>query len=268
MPTTCDMIDTHSHIYLEEFDADRAEVIQRAKDAGLQHIVLPNVDADTLTRMLDLEATNPAYFHAAIGLHPTSVTAGYEKELAWVKRELDRRPYCAIGEVGLDLYWDKTFVGEQIKAFEQQLQWAVDYSLPVIIHVRDAFDLAIASVKKYNNQSLKGIFHSFGGTPEEARQIMALGGFKMGINGVVTFKNSNLPQTLLEVPLDYLVLETDAPYLTPVPYRGRRNESAYLEYIKNKLAEIYKLSSEEIAKKTYWNSVETLKILTLPSQNR
>lgn len=262
------MIDTHSHIYLEEFDNDRAAVVDRAKAVGVQHIVLPNVDNATLTRMLHLQASDPAFFHAAIGLHPTSVNADYEKELAWVKRELDSRPYCAIGEVGMDLYWDKTFVTEQVHAFERQLQWAVDYDLPVIIHVRDAFELAIASVEKYNNSSLKGIFHSFGGTVEEARRIMALGGFKMGINGVVTFKNSTLGQVLPHVPLEYIVLETDAPYLTPVPYRGKRNESAYLEYIKNKLAEIYNLSPEEIAKKTFQNSVDTLKILTLPAQSR
>jgi TatD DNase family protein len=262
------MIDTHSHIYLEEFDNDRAAVIDRAKAVGVEHIVLPNVDNTTLARMLHLEASDPTFFHAAIGLHPTSVNADYEKELAWVMRELDSHPYCAIGEVGLDLYWDKTFVKEQVTVFERQLQWAVDYDLPVIIHVRDAFELAIASVEKYNNASLKGIFHSFGGTVEEAQRIMGLGGFKMGINGVVTFKNSTLGSVLPHVPLEYLVLETDAPYLTPVPYRGKRNESAYLEYIKNKLAEVYNLSPEEIAKKTLQNSVETLKILTLPAQSR
>jgi len=262
------MIDTHSHIYLEEFDADRAAVIARAKAVGVEHIVLPNVDNTTLTRMLHLQATDPVFFHAAIGLHPTSVNADYEKELAWVKQELDCRPYCAIGEVGIDLYWDKTFVKEQVSVFERQLQLAVDYDLPVIIHVREAFELAIASVEKYNNASLKGIFHSFGGTVEQAGRIIRLGGFKMGINGVVTFKNSTLGSVLPHVPLDYLVLETDAPYLTPVPYRGKRNESAYLEYVKNKLAEIYNLSPEEIAKKTFQNGVETLKILTLPPQSR
>lgn len=259
------MIDTHSHIYLPDFDLDRAEVIFRAKEAGVTHIVLPNVDAETLPQMLALEATDPQFFHAAIGLHPTSVNADFAAELALVKQELDRRKYCAIGEIGIDLYWDKTFYPQQKLVFEQQLEWAIQYDLPVIIHVRDAFPETLEIVERYNCPSLRGIFHSFGGSVDDARRIMSLGGFKMGVNGVVTFKNSGLSQVLQIIPLDYLVLETDAPYLTPVPHRGKRNESAYLSLIVSKLQDLYQQSYESIVKKTTENSLEVLKILILPA---
>jgi TatD DNase family protein len=250
------LIDTHSHIYLPEFDEDRIDVVARAKAAGVTQIVLPNVDRDTLEPMLALEATDPAYFHAAIGLHPTSVTADFKQELAWVKQELKRRPYCAIGEVGVDLYWDKTFRNEQIAVFEQQLQWAIDYQVPVIIHQREAFSETIACMEKFNCKQLQGIFHSFGGTIEEAQRILALGGFLLGINGVVTFKNTQLRSVLTHLSPEDLVLETDAPYLTPVPYRGKRNESAYVQLIAQKLGEIFHLPVERIAETTGRNAME------------
>jgi TatD DNase family protein len=240
------LTDTHSHIYLPEFGEDRAEVVNRAKAAGVSHIVLPNVDKETLEPMWALEATNPGYFSATIGLHPTSVDAEYAHELQWVKSELERRPYCAIGEVGIDLYWDKTFRLEQINAFERQLQWALDYDLPVIIHQRDAFEETFACVEKFNCAQLRGIFHSFGGTSEEAHRILSLGDFYLGINGVVTFKNSKLSNVLEQIPPENLVLETDAPYLTPAPYRGKRNESAYVLLVAQKLAEIYQRPVNEI----------------------
>jgi TatD DNase family protein len=248
------LIDTHSHIYLSEFDEDRTEVVNRAKAAGVTHIILPNVDKETLEPMWALEATDPEYFSATIGLHPTSVDAEYKKELEWVKSELERRPYCAIGEVGIDLYWDKTFREEQIIAFEQQLQWAIDYDLPVIIHQRDAFEDTIACVEKYECSKLRGIFHSFGGTLEEARRILSLGGFYLGINGVVTFKNSKLSHVLEQLSPENLVLETDAPYLTPVPYRGKRNESAYVMLVAQKLAEVYQQPVNEIIEITGINA--------------
>ncbi|MBP1639725.1 MAG: hydrolase, TatD family [Bacteroidetes bacterium] len=254
------LIDTHSHIYLPEFDEDRTEVVNRAKAAGVAHIILPNVDKETLEPMLALEATEPEYFSATIGLHPTSVNAAYKDELVWVKHELDRRPYCAIGEVGIDLYWDKTFRREQIMVFEQQLQWAIEYDLPVIIHQRDAFDDTIACVEKYNCDKLRGIFHSFGDSVEFARRILSLGNFYLGINGVVTFKNSKLSSVLEQLSPDNLVLETDAPYLTPVPYRGKRNESAYVLLVAQKLAEIYHLPIGEIGAITEQNSRELFRL--------
>ncbi|MBB3186735.1 TatD family hydrolase [Microbacter margulisiae] len=249
------LIDTHSHIYLPEFDDDRLDVIARAKATDIRHIILPNVDKETLEPMWNLEVMDQAYFHAAIGLHPTSVNANYRAELKWVKSELDRRYYCAIGEVGIDLYWDKTFRDEQIMAFEQQLQWAIDYQLPVIIHQRNAFEEAISSVEKYHHTGLSGIFHSFGGSEEEANRILALDNFFLGINGVVTFKNSHLADTLTQVPLNRLVLETDAPYLTPVPYRGKRNESSYLTFIAKTISEIYHTTTEEVEEITSRNAL-------------
>lgn len=258
------MIDTHSHIYLPEFDGDREEVITRAKAAGVTHIVLPNVDRETMPAMLALEATEPNFFHAAIGLHPTSVDKEFIPELELVKQELDRRSYCAIGEIGIDLYWDKTFFKQQKAAFEQQLEWAVEYDLPVIIHVRDAFPETLGIVEQFNCDKLRGIFHSFGGSVADAEKIISFGGFKLGINGVVTFKNSGLAAVLEQVPLEYIVLETDAPYLSPVPHRGKRNEPAYLQLITAKIAEVYKEPVENIVKKTRENSLEVLKRLTLP----
>jgi len=254
------LIDSHSHIYSSEFDSDRLEVITRAKAAGVEHIILPNVDKESLEPLLKLEAIDSGYFHAAMGLHPTSVDAGYLDELVWVKSELERRPYCAVGEIGIDLYWDKTFLKEQITVFEQQLQWAIDYNLPVIIHQRDAFEETIASVEKLNCKQLRGMFHSFGGSLEEAKRIMALGGFYLGINGVVTFKNSTLSHVLAQLSPGNILLETDAPYLTPVPHRGKRNESAYVRLVAEKLSEIFNISMENIADITTNNALTLFKL--------
>jgi TatD DNase family protein len=253
------MIDTHSHIYLPDFDEDRRDVILRAKEAGVTHIILPNVDRETIPAMLDLEAQEPSFFHAAIGLHPTSVNANFFKELELVKQELNRRPYCAIGEIGIDLYWDKTFFKQQQAAFEQQLEWAIEYELPVIIHVRDAFTETLDIVERNNCDKLRGVFHSFGGSEADAKRIMDLEGFMLGINGVVTFKNSGLSKVLESVPLDYIVLETDAPYLTPAPHRGKRNEPYYLSLIMNKLVEVYCESYISIEIKTDKNALNVFK---------
>ena len=244
------MIDTHAHIYLKEFDDDRTSVIERAKAAGVKHIILPNVDTETIQAMLALRNSDPLFFSAAIGLHPTAVTENYQSALNEIEQQLNTNQYCAIGEIGIDLYWDKTHLKEQKIVFEKQLEWAIKYQLPVIIHVRDAFPEALESVQKLNCKALKGVFHSFTGTHENAKEIAALGGFKLGINGVVTFKNAGLAKTLLGIPLNNLVLETDAPYLTPVPHRGKRNEPKHLIYTVKKLAEIYQTSSEDIIKKT------------------
>ena len=240
------MIDTHSHIYSEEFDTDRAEAIQRAKDIGVKQIILPNVDSETLPRMLSLEAEYPGYCHAAIGLHPTSVKENYEVELALVKSELERRNWIAVGEIGIDLYWDKTFLNEQIKAFVHQIDWAIEYKLPVIIHVRNSMTETMKALAPYKNSGLTGVFHSFTGSIETAREIIKFGGFKLGINGTVTYKNSGLPLVLEQIDLKHILLETDAPYLTPAPHRGKRNESAYIDYVCEKLASIYNLPKQEI----------------------
>lgn len=240
------MIDTHSHIYSEEFDADRVEVIRRAREIGVKQIILPNCDSTTLPPLLVLEAAYPEYCHAAIGLHPTSVKTNYKEELALVKSELERRDYLAIGEIGMDLYWDKTFLSEQVDVFQQQLEWALQYKLPVIIHIRNAFRESMDALAPFKNKGLTGVFHSFIGTLEEAQEIIAFGGFKMGINGIVTFKNSGLAGVLEKIALEHLLLETDSPYLTPAPHRGKRNESAYVNLVCDKLATIYNLPKQVI----------------------
>ena len=240
------MIDTHSHIYSEEFDADRDEVIKSAKEAGVTKIVLPNVDAQSLPRMLELEAQYPDYCYAAVGLHPESVKENYQIELDIIREELERRKYLAVGEIGIDLYWDKTYQTEQIRAFQTQVEWAIEFNLPVIIHVRNSHNETIQALKPYSGKGLKGIFHCFGGTPEEAAEIFSLGDFKLGIGGVVTFKNSGLAASLIHIPLEKLVLETDSPYLTPAPFRGKRNESSYLRYVAARLTEIYNVSQDEV----------------------
>jgi TatD DNase family protein len=250
------MIDTHSHIYSEDFDADRHEVIRRAQDVGVTHIILPNCDSTTLPQMLALEAAYPGYCHAAIGLHPTSIKENSNEELALIKSELERREYLAIGEIGIDLYWDKTFVAEQTRAFKQQLDWALEYQLPVIIHVRDSFRESMDALMPYKNTGLTGVFHSFTGTLEEAREIIAFGGFKLGINGIVTFKNSGLAAVVEQVDLKHILIETDSPYLTPVPYRGKRNESAYVSLVLDKLASIFKMSAKEVDVITTRNALE------------
>jgi len=247
-------IDTHSHIYSEDFDADRAETVRRAKEAGVQHIILPNCDGVTLPQMLSLESQFPDFCHAAIGLHPTSVKEDYNIELNLVKSELERRSFIAVGEIGIDLYWDKTFLNEQIIAFQQQIDWALEYKLPVIIHVRDSFKETMDALTRYKNSGLKGVFHSFKGSLEQAREILDFGGFLLGINGIVTFKNSGLAAVVREINLENILLETDSPYLTPAPHRGKRNESAYVILVCTKLAEVYNCSAEEIDRQTTQNA--------------
>jgi TatD DNase family protein len=248
------MIDTHSHIYSEEFDVDRAEMVLRAKDNAVRHIILPNCDSQTLPRMLVLEAEYPGYCHAAIGVHPTSIKENYLEELQVVQSQLQARKWIAIGEIGLDLYWDRTFLKEQIRAFQQQLDWALEYNLPVIIHVRDSFRETMNVLEPYKNAGLKGIFHSFIGTIEEANEIIAFGGFYFGINGIVTFKNAGLAAVVVQLDLKSIVLETDSPYLTPVPHRGKRNESSYVQLVAKELAKVYNCSVEEIDAVTTTNT--------------
>ncbi|MEA4976284.1 MAG: TatD family hydrolase [Paludibacter sp.] len=254
------MIDTHAHLYAEEFDSDREAVIERAKAAGVTNIILPNIDSSSLDAMLKLEEHYPGYCHAAIGLHPTSVNADYQRELSLIESELKRRSYLAIGEIGIDLYWDKTYIKEQILAFQQQLKWALAYNKPVIIHVRNSFRETMQAMEPFKNSGLTGIFHSFGGTFEEATEIIEFGGFLLGINGILTFKNSMLGDVLKQIELRHIVLETDAPYLTPVPYRGKRNESAFLSYTAQKIALLQAIPYEAVVKQTTKNALNLFKL--------
>ncbi len=255
------MIDTHSHIYSEEFDSDRAEVIARAKAAGVTKIILPNVDSESLPRMLQLESEYPGYCFAAIGLHPTSVKENYAEELAIVKKELERREYIAIGEIGIDLYWDKSFLKEQIQVFVQQIEWALEYNLPVIIHVRDSFRETMDVLEQFRGKGLEGVFHSFTGTIDQATEIIDFGGFYIGINGIVTFKNSGLDAVVQQIDPRYLLLETDAPYLTPAPFRGKRNESEYLTLVATKLANTFNMNFNQLTKITTENAYKLFKKL-------
>jgi TatD DNase family protein len=250
------MIDTHSHLYSEEFDVDRDEMIARAKFAGVEHIILPNVDIYSLPRMAELKSLYPGYCHAAIGLHPTYVKEDYEAQLTVVRAELQFGNYVALGEVGIDLYWDKTYYPQQLKAFQQQVQWSLDFDLPLIIHVRNSFRVTMEALAPFKDKGLRGVFHSFIGTVEEANEILTFGGFKLGINGIVTFKNSGLAEVLKQIELKHILLETDAPYLTPTPHRGKRNESAYVSLICEKLVDVYNLSPKEIDKVTTQNALE------------
>ena len=248
------MIDTHSHIYSEEFDADRTEVVRRAKDAGVERIIMPNVDSESLQRMLDTEKQYPDYCYATIGLHPTSVEENYRDVLDLVWSELERRKYVAVGEIGLDFYWDKTFIQEQVIAFQTQVEWALEYNLPIIIHVRNSHKETIEALKPFKSKGLRGVFHCFTEGRKEADEIFALGDLLLGIGGVVTFKNSGLAENLKDIPLQKLLLETDSPYLTPTPYRGKRNESAYMALVCNKLAEVYGIPIEDIDRITSRNA--------------
>lgn len=257
------LVDSHAHLFLEEFTDDLPQVIARAKDEGVTHIFMPNIDSSTLALMRHTCEKYPGYCFPMIGLHPTSVNADYEKELEVVRHELEtHRDYVAVGEIGIDLYWDNTFLQEQIIAFERQVQWAMEYNLPVVIHCREAFDYIYKVLKPYRqNAALTGIFHSFTGDEEQLMRIMEFPGFLVGVNGVITFKKSALPTVLREIPPERIVLETDAPYLTPVPNRGKRNESAYLKFTLAKVAEVYGKSVEEMAEVATENTLKVFGML-------
>ena len=246
------LVDSHSHLFLEEF-AD----VQRAREAGVTHIFMPNIDSTTIESLLSVCAAYKEFCFPMIGLHPTSVNKNYKKELDIVAGQLaSSNGYVAIGEIGLDLYWDKTFLREQLLAFEKQVEWALEYHLPIVIHTREAFDYIYKVLQPYKETGLTGIFHSFTGTSEEAAKLLDFPGFMIGINGVVTFKKSQLPEVLKDVPLARIVLETDSPYLTPVPNRGKRNESARLKDTLIKVAEIYRESPEVVAEATSENALK------------
>jgi TatD DNase family protein len=247
------LIDTHCHLYLEDFKSDIANIITTAKAAGVSKFYLPSIDNEVIEAMLALETAYPGECIAMMGLHPCSVKENYKKELHLAEQWLQKRKFVAIGEIGLDFYWDKSFIQQQYEAFEIQMQWALQYQLPIVIHTRNALQETIDLVKPFAAKGLKGIFHCFGGSVEEARQIMDMN-FYLGIGGVVTYKKSGLAEVIQQIGLDRLVLETDAPYLTPVPFRGKRNESAYLKYIVEKIAEASNQTAEVVAKITTANA--------------
>ena len=249
------LIDTHAHLYLAQFDEDRKAMLQRAQAAGVARIYLPNIDSTSITAMLKMEEEAPEYCKAMMGLHPCSVKDNYREELALLEKYLAERPFCAVGEIGTDLYWDKTHWQEQQAAFRIQMDWAKELGLPIVIHCRDSMEETIQLVREAQDGRLRGIFHCFGGTVEQAKAIIDLG-FYMGIGGVLTFKKSGLSATLQEVSLEHLVLETDSPYLAPTPYRGKRNESAYVRVVAEKLAEVKDKSLEEVAEATTNNALE------------
>ena len=251
------LVDSHSHLFLEEFADDLPQVMQRAREAGVTHIFMPNIDSTTIESLLSVCAAYKEFCFPMIGLHPTSVNKNYKKELDIVAGQLaSSNGYVAIGEIGPDLYWDKTFLREQLLAFEKQVEWALEYHLPIVIHTREAFDYIYKVLQPYKETGLTGIFHSFTGTSEEAAKLLDFPGFMIGINGVVTFKKSQLPEVLKDVPLAHIVLETDSPYLTPVPNRGKRNESARLKDTLIKVAEIYRESPEVVAEATSENALK------------
>jgi TatD DNase family protein len=247
------LIDTHCHLYLKEFEADRQAVIDRALAGKVEKIFLPAIDSSEHERLLLLEKQYPQLCVGMMGLHPCSVKENYEEELRLVNELLTRRRFAAVGEIGLDFYWDLSFTDQQYEAFRRQVDWAKQLGLPVVIHSRNSLDECINVISEKQDGKLGGIFHCFSGTVEQAKKVIELG-FYLGIGGVITYKNSGLAEVLKDVPLESMVLETDAPYLTPVPFRGKRNESSYLKYVVEKLSEVKGVGIEEVAKVTTANA--------------
>jgi TatD DNase family protein len=240
------LIDTHAHLYLEEFKAALGAIEDRARSVGAARTILPAIDSSTHAMMLELEAGNPANYISMIGLHPCSVKGNYEEELRIIERYLTERRFIAVGEIGLDFHWDLTYKEQQYVAFRRQIEYALEYNIPIAIHSRDATDECIEVIKEYGDRGLRGVFHCFSGTVAQAKEVMGQG-FYLGIGGVVTFKNGGLDKVLGEIDLSKVVLETDAPYLAPVPFRGKRNETSYLKYVVEKIAMIKGISEEEVA---------------------
>ncbi len=257
-------IDTHAHLYANEFDEDRSEMLDRALNAGITQMLLPNIDADSIPGMHQLMENYPAQIKGMMGLHPAYVKADVAQQLEQIEHYLFNQTtfkYCAVGEIGMDLYWDKTFVEQQKVAFQTQVRWAKKLGLPIAIHARKAFQEIYEILDQENDASLKGVFHCFGGSKQDAKKIMEYGGFKLGIGGVLTYKNAGLMNVLEHVPLTQLVLETDAPYLSPDPMRGKRNEPSYIPFIAEKLTAIYQISVEEIGKATTKNAKELFQLI-------
>ena len=254
------LIDTHTHLFAKQFDNDRSEVIQRALVKGVKQMLLPNINLSSIQPMLNLCAEFPNNCFPMIGLHPCDIKKNYLEELVIIEEWLQKEKFVAVGEIGIDLHWDKNTLSIQEDAFRKQVELAKKYKLPIAIHVRDSFDEVLGIIDELNDDNLSGVFHCFTGNEAQANHIINYGGFKLGIGGVVTFKNSNLDKTLSTISIEYLILETDSPYLAPAPLRGKRNESSYVVLIAEKLAEIYGKSLEEIAFITTKNTKELFKI--------
>lgn len=253
-------IDTHAHLYVEQFDEDRDEMVQRAINSGVSKLFLPNIDIASIPKMEQMVKDYPGVCYSMIGIHPCDVVQDWEKQLQEMKSYYKKGHHIAIGEIGIDLYWDKSLQIEQTEAFRAQIQWAKEEKLPIVIHARDSFDEIFEVVDQENDEHLFGVFHCFTGTEEQARKIINYGGFKMGIGGVVTFKNSGVDKAIQNIDLSHFILETDAPYLAPAPYRGKRNESAYIPLIAKKLSDIYAVSEEEIGRITTQNALNLFNI--------
>lgn len=249
------IIDTHTHLYDEKFDEDRLESIQNAIDTGVHKMVMPNCDSSTIAGMLQVEHDFPNHCFAMMGLHPCYVKENVDDELAIVRDWLEKRKFAAVGEIGLDYYWDKTFIEAQKKAFRLQMEWAIEFNLPIVIHNREATKDSIELVREYVPKGIRGVFHCFSGSYETAMQIIDLG-FYIGVGGVLTYKNAGLQEVIQKIDLQHIVLETDAPYLTPTPFRGKRNESAYIQYVAQKLADLKSISVEEVEKITSLNAIQ------------
>ncbi len=252
-------IDTHTHLFSEQFDIDRNEVIKAALDAGVTKMLLPNIDLESIDAMHALEAQFPDNCISMMGLHPCSVNENWEDDLNVIKSHLDQRNYCAVGEIGIDLHWDKSTLDFQQKAFRQQIIWAKERKLPIAIHVREAFNEVFEILDELNDTNLSGVFHCFTGTYNQAIKVLNYGNFKLGIGGVLTFKNSGLDKVISQIDLEHLILETDAPYLAPTPHRGKRNSSEYIPLVASKLAEVKGVSIETIATLTSQNAYDLFK---------
>jgi len=247
-------IDTHTHLYLPEFDTDRDEVVSRAVSNGIVKMLLPNIDINSVDQMLAAVNRYAGICYPMTGLHPTSVKTDYLLQLDKLEQLFDKQKFIAIGEIGIDLFWDKSFLAEQIISFRRQIAFAIENGLPVVIHSRDAFPEVFTVLDEFKDKELRGVFHAFTGTLEDAEMAINMG-FKLGIGGIVTFKNSGLDRVVCKTDPENLILETDSPYLAPVPYRGKRNESAYVGIINRKLADIFGINEEEMASIVYSNSV-------------
>ena len=247
------IIDTHAHLYSDEFNGETESILERARAAGIRAVVLPNIDLDSLQPMLSLASSYQGMCFPALGLHPCYVKENYREELAQLKPHFEKHRFVAVGEIGMDFYWDTTFAAQQAEAFRIQIGWAVEKNLPIIIHTRKSFEEAFKIVSEFKGK-VRGVFHCFSGSKEEAQRIISLGDFVLGIGGVITYKNANLPEVLKDIPLRHLVLETDSPYLPPVPYRGQRNETSYITFVAQKLAEAKNLDVQEITAATTENA--------------
>ncbi|MFB1004152.1 MAG: TatD family hydrolase [Bacteroidia bacterium] len=252
------MIDTHAHLYAEEFDEDRDAVLARAKEAGIQQVLLPNIDETTIDRLNSLAKSSDICV-PMMGLHPCYVKENYKEQLQTIKKEFTKNDYIAVGEIGIDLYWDKTTQPYQEAAFLEQCKWAEEMKLPIAIHSRESTDLIIELIKRNSFQELTGVFHCFGGSKEQAKEIIDMG-FLLGIGGVVTFKNSTLREELKDISLDKIIVETDSPYLAPVPYRGKRNETSYIIEVVKQLSYVFDVPEQEIKKRTTENALALFKL--------